>query len=163
MDLNTWQKSRKQSRTTTTIMYRLADFNLPPSNSRQNPEIGLKLLCHLATPSCPPCGFWVRTQYFRKQLDSIGFSCNSIHPIHSTIIHELKCLKQLPLPGFLAKIQIWCVSNPKNTLVLCLHPKNWFPLQFFSAVRVNSLEFFYPRVHTQFHTFSLPNLSLSQS
>jgi len=60
----------------------------------------------------------------KKQRDSARFSCNSVHPIHSTLFTNHNNYKQLPLPGIRAPIgPLALVLGMSKSFPFLLHAK----------------------------------------
>jgi len=50
----------------TNIVHRLTVLSHRQAAHDETQNFGYKLMCRLAAPSCPPSGFWAKTQNFVK-------------------------------------------------------------------------------------------------
>ena len=114
----------------------LGKSSSPLGGSCRNQEQRQSLLCRLAARALSLGGFWTKTQKLRK-IASKWQGSKAISFIQGTV-HHINQSKQLPYLKSSLQIRIEHVSNPKNTLVLCLHSQDWFstPIPLCSACQL---------------------------
>jgi len=82
-----------------------------------------RLMNRLAAPACPPGDFWAEPRKCEKRYSQGKNPYTCDHTRHNMMNTIKSTRKQLPLPGFLAKLELVCVSLHKKLPLLC------FPLQ----------------------------------
>jgi len=101
--------------------------SLPGGLSNLKPKIMHKQMNRLATHACPPGGFWAEPRKHENSAYQAENSCNYDRTRHNMVNTINNTRKQLPVPGFLAKFGLVCLSPHQNLPSLCLPPQ---PLRF---------------------------------